>query len=328
MTTRQNIKVYQGETFEFEFDALLDENGDPIDLTAGYVAKMQVRISPKRDTILAEFTDGNGLTLASTGVVTLKIDADETLTYNWKIASYDIRLTDPNDVEYVFFGTFEVVPNVTREPGVFDPTILVPGQPKILTKIETDEALVTGNVVAINSNGHVSLASSTGLTDPIGISAGSYSVGELADVCLFHGTITPILMDSAPSAAEQGTPIYLADTSGVGTMSAPGSGEQIEIAILYAADGSDTTPDAVFLGTGGGGGGGGGAVEDFSDIAARDSSNPDLVYAGWKANSGTTTSDPEWKISRLQISTDTTLFADGDELYDNIWDNRESLTYS
>jgi hypothetical protein len=35
----------------------------------------------------------------------------------------------------------------------------------------------------------------------------------------------------------------------------------------------------------------------------------------------------EWKIYRYDVTTDTASFADGDELFDNIWDNRQSLTY-
>ncbi len=327
MPKRQNLSIYQGGSFEFDFDPLLDDAGDPIDLTSGYTAKMQIKENVLDDFIFAEFLDGDGLTLKSDGVITLNISDVDTLTYTWDSAIYDIRLTDPNEVEYSYFGTVEVIRSVTRDSGLFSPIITLPGQPKLITHVTAAENLVEGNIVAIDASGQAALASATGLTDPIGISAGSFSTGETADIYLFHGTIAPILMDSAPAASQQGDAIWLSNTSGTGSMNAPGTGEQIEVAILLEADGVDTTPDSIFLGTGGGGGGGG-TTEDFSDLAARDSGDPNLVYAGWKANTGTQTSDPEWKISRLEVSSGTTLFADGDQLYDNVWDNRESLTYS
>lgn len=41
---------------------------------------------------------------------------------------------------------------------------------------------------------------------------------------------------------------------------------------------------------------------------------------------GALTSEPKWKIRRLQISTDARVMA-ASEGYDQIWDNRASLTY-
>ena len=35
----------------------------------------------------------------------------------------------------------------------------------------------------------------------------------------------------------------------------------------------------------------------------------------------------EWKIYRYDVTTDTVSFADGDQGFDNVWDNRQSLTY-
>lgn len=72
----------------------------------------------------------------------------------------------------------------------------------------------------------------------------------------------------------------------------------------------------------------GGGSTDYVDIAARDSSNDDLVYAGRTNTVGAPTSSAVWQIYRLTASTETKVFADGDSNYDNIWDDRESLTYS
>jgi hypothetical protein len=46
---------------------------------------------------------------------------------------------------------------------------------------------------------------------------------------------------------------------------------------------------------------------------------------------GTATSAALWRIKKLVFGADgdvTTTFADGNDLFDNIWDNRASLSYS
>lgn len=55
-----------------------------------------------------------------------------------------------------------------------------------------------------------------------------------------------------------------------------------------------------------------------------------ITYVG-KALPGTLTSAPSWQIKRLDESGDPELimtYADGDANFDNIWDNRASLSYS
>ncbi len=53
------------------------------------------------------------------------------------------------------------------------------------------------------------------------------------------------------------------------------------------------------------------------------------AYVG-KAIAGTATSAALWQVKRLTFAADggvITKFADGDATFDNIWDNRASLTY-
>lgn len=54
-------------------------------------------------------------------------------------------------------------------------------------------------------------------------------------------------------------------------------------------------------------------------------------YLGW-AEVGSLTSNPVWKILRIQYDASgnptTKMFADGDVEFDNIWDNRAGLSYS
>ena len=56
----------------------------------------------------------------------------------------------------------------------------------------------------------------------------------------------------------------------------------------------------------------------------------DFLYKGW-ADPGTLTSEPLWRILQVEIAADSDVakkFADGDNNFDNVWDNRLSLTYN
>jgi hypothetical protein len=61
-----------------------------------------------------------------------------------------------------------------------------------------------------------------------------------------------------------------------------------------------------------------------------DGADPETIYRG-RALPGTATSSAAWRCEAITIATDgdvTILFADGNDSYDNIWDNRASLSYS
>jgi hypothetical protein len=54
-----------------------------------------------------------------------------------------------------------------------------------------------------------------------------------------------------------------------------------------------------------------------------------VTYRGY-ADLGTGTDEAKWKIVKVLIAgtVTTTQYADGNMLYDNIWDNRATLSYS
>ena len=58
-----------------------------------------------------------------------------------------------------------------------------------------------------------------------------------------------------------------------------------------------------------------------------DSANLQYLYTG-SADPGSATSAAVWRISRYDFSNGIILYADGDQLYDNIYDDRETITYS
>lgn len=66
-----------------------------------------------------------------------------------------------------------------------------------------------------------------------------------------------------------------------------------------------------------------------SRITAIDEANGNLTYIGF-AKIGSTTDEAVWQIFRVQKTGSTTLiqYADGDENYDNVFDDRDSLSYS
>lgn len=64
-----------------------------------------------------------------------------------------------------------------------------------------------------------------------------------------------------------------------------------------------------------------------------DSVNPDICYVG-NAVVGELEASPVWRIKRITSTTVGLIesidvdFADGDDLYNNIWDDRETLSYA
>ena len=59
-----------------------------------------------------------------------------------------------------------------------------------------------------------------------------------------------------------------------------------------------------------------------------DEASATVTYVG-HAKPGTATSSALWRVKKIDSTTGTVItFADGDDLFDNVWDNRASLTYS
>jgi len=71
-------------------------------------------------------------------------------------------------------------------------------------------------------------------------------------------------------------------------------------------------------------------AEDLSKfIILIDEPDSNTAYYGF-AEPGSSTSDPVWRIMKKSVSGTVTsyLWADGNTKFDNIWDNRTSLSYS
>lgn len=70
-------------------------------------------------------------------------------------------------------------------------------------------------------------------------------------------------------------------------------------------------------------------VKPFAYATRIDEASATVTYIG-KADPGTATSASSWQVSKVSVSGTVTLtqFADGDSSFDNVWDNRASLSYS
>jgi len=70
-------------------------------------------------------------------------------------------------------------------------------------------------------------------------------------------------------------------------------------------------------------------VDDAELMVAIDEADSSTTYVGW-APIGSSTSSAVWRIKKIYTSgTVTTItWADGNAKFDNVWDNRASLSYS
>ena len=67
----------------------------------------------------------------------------------------------------------------------------------------------------------------------------------------------------------------------------------------------------------------------YITLIDKEATTASIIYVG-KAVPGTATSAASWQIQKIDKSTSniTVLLADGNTNYDNVWDNRASLSYS
>jgi hypothetical protein len=70
------------------------------------------------------------------------------------------------------------------------------------------------------------------------------------------------------------------------------------------------------------------SIVQYTTRLAEDSGNPDILYVG-QAVPGSSPDNPVWRIKRVNTSSGIIIqWADGNDNFDNIWNNRESLSYS
>lgn len=117
MAGKQNFTIEKNATFRKRL-RYMSKSRRPIDLT-GYTAKLQVRATVGDVVALLELTTENGgITLTSTGNITLVVPLAQVLMLTFRTAVYDLILvvpgTDPNrDRIRLLEGRIIVSPGVT-----------------------------------------------------------------------------------------------------------------------------------------------------------------------------------------------------------------------
>ncbi len=115
-----DLCVLQGEDFEYKFDAILDSNLDPVDIST-YSANLQIRRRPKSNDKLLELTDQDLISLGTDGVISIEIPCGANQHFDWHSGFYDLRLTDPSSVvSFPFIGNVAIVPTVTANSTDFN----------------------------------------------------------------------------------------------------------------------------------------------------------------------------------------------------------------
>lgn len=107
LPSNYNITTYQGDTFDLVV-TLLDENGDPVDLTDA-VFTLQVRNKVGSE-VLLEIAQGDGITYVGNIVTISKEVTVEEGQYR-----YDLEAVFPTRIRTYLYGEFAVVGDITRD---------------------------------------------------------------------------------------------------------------------------------------------------------------------------------------------------------------------
>jgi len=115
----------------------------------------------------------------------------------------------------------------------------------------TGDALLLGHVLAFNSAGQLKLASSLtagGLDAAEALSTAAYLAGTTATVNVLHGRLYPVRFSAAVPAVNNGSEVFLSETSGLATLIPPTtSGRSVVlIGTLVGANGVTAAPDVQF----------------------------------------------------------------------------------
>lgn len=110
-----DLTIYQGSTFLKKFQWKTGNPPVPVNLT-GYSARMQIRekiTSP--NPVISLTTENGGIKLENDGFIVLNISAEDTASFNFKGAVYDLELISPTGfVRRLIEGSVTLSPEVTR----------------------------------------------------------------------------------------------------------------------------------------------------------------------------------------------------------------------
>lgn len=119
---------------------------------------------------------------------------------------------------------------------------------KLGVVLTTDSALVEGDITYVTSAGNVDLADANNgslrVASAIGVSQGTFGAVSAAQIATVSGQVVPVRFTSAPAGTDNGKRVYLSNTAGQATLTAPSGASTTTylIGILVGGDGADTTP--------------------------------------------------------------------------------------
>jgi hypothetical protein len=230
-------------------------SADLLDINAG--ANMDVDVTGTYDLLAtgAFSIDGTGasnvtatsgdltLSTATTGGVLITSVDDSTYTIpNASATAY--TLTDGSENFMIADSTAGV------EQVEFPQFVNISGGAGI--ELTTNDALVAGDLVQIETDGDVGLADAdTGsLNDAlvVGVSVGTAAGGATARIHTVQGALIPVRFTAAPAGANNGQVVYLSTTAGQATLTPPSGATTVRMAIgfLQGANGATTTPNVLF----------------------------------------------------------------------------------
>lgn len=118
-------------------------------------------------------------------------------------------------------------------------------------KLTAAVAVTAGDVLTLDSAGEVELAdASAPALDGLAVGIALRSAAAAADVAVVTvpGSLVPVRFAAAPAAGNNGRPVYISGTAGLGTLTPPtGSGTtRFLVGFLQGADGVTTTPNVIY----------------------------------------------------------------------------------
>ena len=191
--------------------------------------------------------DTGNLTLSTTTSGSLLLTSAGDSTYTVPNASATAwLLTDGTD-------SYLRVDSVDNQLEIIAPFVQMAAGTAMGVVLTTDSALAQGDVVYLKATtGNVDLADANignlreGLA--IGVARTTVSGSNPAQIFTQYGAIIPVRFTSAPAAASIGRPVYLSQTAGQATLTAPTGASDViyRLGFLQSGDGADTTPNVLW----------------------------------------------------------------------------------
>jgi len=113
-------------------------------------------------------------------------------------------------------------------------------------------SLVAGDLVSLDAGGDLTLSDANNgslrASVVVGVSRGTFGTATTAQIFTVPGSLIPVRFTSAPAAANNGSRVFLSNTAGQATLTAPSGTNTVtyQIGWLQGANGASTTPDVIF----------------------------------------------------------------------------------